>query len=157
MNLYDLHPDPEKAPGYATRYDDVPELVWDRYKHQPEELKIREKALAKSGEYAYWYAREVLKAPFPAGEAEIAKDAAWAYRYARWVLKGPFPAGEAAIAKDLIFAYFYARDVLSSSFPADDATTEDKVDYLLQYGVIGKWGLVTIIGVAVLSALLVLL
>ena len=115
MNLYEYHPDPENALGYVTRYDDVPELVWEKYKKQPEELKKREATLAKEARYAYWYARYVLMAPFPAGEPAIAKSSACAYFYAAEILNGPFPAGEAALAEDGHYAACYARYVLKLS------------------------------------------
>ena len=133
MNLYQYHPDPENAPGYATRYDTVPELVWERYELQLYELKKREEVLAKDAKYAYEYARWVLNGPFPAGEAALAKDAWYAYEYARWVLKGPFPVGEAVIAEDAQCAYWYARDVLGGPFPAGEATLAQDPAYSLRY------------------------
>jgi hypothetical protein len=117
MNLYDLHPDPESAPGYDTRYDDVPELVWKKYRDQPEELRKREKALAREAKYAYRYAH-VLKGPFQAGEAAIATRGEYVFVYARNVLRSPFPAGEAAVAKSC-YAYIYAREVLN--LPEEEA------------------------------------
>ena len=127
MNLYDLHPDPKNAPGYATRYDDIPELIWERYRGQaaavkwPSELRKREKALARSAKYAYLYAAHVLKGPFPAGEAVIAKDPEYAYYYAVNCLGGPFLAGEAAMASHSGYAYYYARWILNARFPAGEA------------------------------------
>lgn len=112
MNLYNLHPNPRKAPGYSTRHDTVPELIWKRYKNQPAELKKRELALAKNAEHAFLYANLILNGPFPAGEAAIASDASYSFAYAHFVLRGPFPAGEAAIASDARCAFWYARDVL---------------------------------------------
>ena len=71
--------------------------------------------------HAYEYARDVLRAPFPAGEGAIAKDPYSAFFYALNVLRAPFPAGEAAIAKKADWAYEYARDVLRAPFPAGEA------------------------------------
>jgi hypothetical protein len=90
MDLYALHPDLLNAPGYATRHDTVPCLIWERYQHQPEELRKREKALVKEARYAYLYAQWVLKGPFKAGEPAIAKNAEYAYYYACNVLKLPY-------------------------------------------------------------------
>lgn len=42
-------------------------------------------AIAQDAGWALWYAREVLKGPFPAGEAAIAKDANWAAAYADFI------------------------------------------------------------------------
>jgi hypothetical protein len=50
---------------------------------------------------------EVLKGPFPAGEAAIAKHSMYAYEYAVYVLKGPFPAGEPMIAQVLWYHATY--------------------------------------------------
>ena len=78
-------------------------------KKNKEELKKREKYIAKSAQFAYYYARDVLKGPFPTGEEAIAKDAYYAFQYAKNILKGPFPAGEEAIAKDAYYAFQYAK------------------------------------------------
>jgi len=70
---------------------------------------------------AYWYARDVIKGPWPAGEAAIATDPYWAYEYAHDVIGKPWPPGEAAIAKDPKLAYWYARDVIKGPWPAGEA------------------------------------
>ncbi len=62
--------------------------------------------------WVYWYARDVIGKPWPAGEAAIAKDPKWAYVYALNVIKKPWTEGEAAIAKDPEWAYYYARNVI---------------------------------------------
>ena len=61
--------------------------------------KYLEDAIAKDAWYAYFYARDVLKGPFPLGEEAISKDPDYAHYYARHVLKSPFPAGEETIAE----------------------------------------------------------
>ena len=71
------------------------------------------RAIAKDPEWAYRYAKDVLKGQFPLGEPTIAEDPQWAYYYAAEVLKGPFPLGEPAIAKDPGWAYEYAKEVLN--------------------------------------------
>jgi hypothetical protein len=116
MDLYSLHDDPSSLNHHDVAHDQVPELIWDKYRHQPAELKKREAALAKDPEIAYWYALYVLKGPFKLGEPEIAKDAVCTYWYARDVLKGPFKLGEPAIAKDAECAYYYAYSVLKGPF-----------------------------------------
>jgi hypothetical protein len=115
MNLYDIHPDPSSAPYREFAFERVPELVWERYRAEPEELGKRERALATHPKYAFWYAQSILSKPFPAGEPAIAGDAQCAYWYAAFVLRGPFPAGEVAIAKDATYAYLYPRLVLGLS------------------------------------------
>jgi hypothetical protein len=86
MNLYKYHSKPETLDHYDKADEWVPTLAWDKYKDQPAELKKREKALAKNPKIAYFYALDVLKKPFPAGEAAIAKSM-WSYNYAIDVLK----------------------------------------------------------------------
>ena len=66
---------------------------------------------------AFYYAKDVLSAPFPEGEALIATDAAWSYKYAKDVLKAPFPEGETAIATTGSYSYGYAKDILHAPFP----------------------------------------
>ena len=116
MNLYNFHSKPESLDNYAQVYDGNPDFFWQKYKDNPEELKKREKYIARDPEYALKYAEKILKGPFPASEAEIAKVAAYSYYYARDVLDGPFPAGEDTLAKDGYYAFVYARDVLKDTF-----------------------------------------
>ena len=120
MNLYKLHSNPESLDHFEKVTANNPAIFWDKYKNKPEELKKREKYIAKSAFHAYLYARDVLKGPFPAGEEAIAKDAMFAYYYAREVLKGPFPAGEETIAKKTWYASQYAGAVLKKDFYLND-------------------------------------
>ena len=129
MNLYKLHSNPESLDHFEKVTDNNPAIFWDKYKNKPEELKKREKHIAKSAKYAYSYAEDILKGPFPAGEEAIAKDKTYAFLYARDYLKGPFPAGEVAIAKDARFANFYAADVLKGPFPAGEAAIAKSAGY----------------------------
>ena len=116
MNLYNLHSNPESLDFYEKVTETNPDFFWEKYKKNKEELKKREKYIAKSTQYSYYYALDVLKGPFPTGEEAIAKNAGYAYDYAKDALKGPFPAGEAAIAKDEYFASLYAKNVLKKDF-----------------------------------------
>ena len=84
--------DPYKLSKRPLPYRDVayekhPELAWEKYKDNPEELKKREHLWVTNPEWAYYYALEVLKKPFPLGEAAIASDPYYAYSYARDVLE----------------------------------------------------------------------
>jgi hypothetical protein len=65
---------------------------------------------------AYYYARDVLNAPFPEGESLIATDAEYSYKYAKDILKAPFLLGEAAIATDAKYSCHYAKDILKAPF-----------------------------------------
>ena len=119
MNLYNLHSEPESLNFYEKVSETNPDVFLDRYKDNKEELKKREKHIAKSAVYAFRYVRDVLKAPFPLGETVIAKNAEFSY-YAMEVLKGPFPLCEATIAKDGQLAYYYADSILKGPFPAGE-------------------------------------
>jgi hypothetical protein len=74
MNLYQFHKNPHLIHGHKQADEVVPDIVWNKYSHDPKELKKREDALAKDPEYAYMYALDILKKPWPKGEATIAKN-----------------------------------------------------------------------------------
>ena len=117
MNLYNLHISPESLLLFKEADEYVLEVFFRKYRDEPEELRKREKAISVEAYYAFYYAQDVLKRPFPAGEAVIARDAYYAFYYAKNVLKGPFPLGEPAIAKDSWYASYYAKNVLKAPFP----------------------------------------
>ena len=50
-----------------------------------------EAKMATDAEYAYFYARNVLQAPFPAAERNIAEGGNWDYMYADGVLEEDDP------------------------------------------------------------------
>jgi len=77
---------------------------------------------------AYYYARDVLNAPFPEGETLIATDAEYSYKYAKDILKEPFPLGEAAIATDAKYFKMYKE-----LFPEPQATPEPQAPYFKMY------------------------
>lgn len=115
MNLYDLHDKPESLHKHKEADKEVPDHFWDKYSYQSgndgtakKDLQYREDAIVKSGKHSYWYARDILKKPFPKGENSIAKDPESAYRYAMDVLKGPFKKGEKTILSKPYFASQYA-------------------------------------------------
>ena len=113
MNLFNLHKDLTDHPDKEL----IPIVVWEKYQHIPDELKKREKILARDPEIAYYYAKSVLKGPFPLGEPVIAESAEYSYSYTRDVLKGPFPMGEPVIAKDGESAFNYAYNIISDRWP----------------------------------------
>jgi len=65
---------------------------------------------------SYKHAFNVLKAPFPEGEAAIATSASYSFYYALNVLKSPFQLGEKTIAKDSEYSHRYAKDILKATF-----------------------------------------
>jgi hypothetical protein len=139
MNLYNYHSQPEDLHKHKEAEDSVVEVFWDKYKNNPKELKKREPAIAKSAEYSYYYAKNVIHGKFPLGEAAIAKDSYYSYYYARDVLKGRFPLGEPAIAKDAEYSYWYAKYVLKGEFPlGEPAIKRDKKNwkgYCAEFGI----------------------
>ena len=132
MNLYNIHPDPENAPYREWAFENVPELVWDRFTRgigyfarengwRPKEegireLKKREAVFTKDPKYAFLYAKHVLKGRFRAGEAALAKDPWYAWLYAHGVLKKRFPAGEITIAGSSYAEPYWDEFLESASF-----------------------------------------
>jgi hypothetical protein len=76
-----------------------------------------ELAISQSPEISYLYAHDVLHAPFPLGEPAISQTAYYSYSYAKDVLQAPFPLGEPAISQSPEYSYYYARKVLKAPFP----------------------------------------
>ena len=68
-------------------------------------------------QWAYNYAREVIKGRWPEGEEAISKDPYWAYSYAVDVVGGRWPEGEKTISKDPEWAFYYAREVIKGRWP----------------------------------------
>ena len=93
-----------------------------------------EEAIAKSAEYSYGYASNVLEGKrFPLGEEAMAKDSRYSYRYARNILKGRFTKGEKAIARNAEYSYYYVFSILKRRFPeGEEAIAKDRI-YSLYY------------------------
>ena len=133
LNIYKYHTHPESLPLYEKAMECIPDIFWEKYKNNPKELKKREGAIAQSAEYSYWYAADVLKERFEAGEEIIATNAQYSYWYALDVLKNRFEAGEEIIATDAWCSYRYAADVLKERFEAGEESILNggyKQDYL---------------------------
>ena len=60
-------------------------------------LKFAEPTIAKAPHWAYMYALDVIKGPWPEAEPYIMKNAYWAYMYARVILKKRWPEAEKSI------------------------------------------------------------
>ena len=115
-NLYKYHSNPESILWYKEAFEVVPELVWEKYKNDPEELKKREHILAKDALPASYYAITIIRKPFPLGEEAISKNAHYSYWYAYKVLNKPFPLGEEAISKNEYWNNQY-QQFLKPPFP----------------------------------------
>ena len=133
LNIYKYHTHPETLPLYERAMECVPDCFWEKYKDNPEELKKREGAIAKSAKYSYLYALYVLRNRFEAGEKAIATDAWYSFMYAREVLKERFEAGEKAIATDAWYSFMYAREVLKGRFEAGEKAIATDAGYSYWY------------------------
>lgn len=122
MNLYNFHTTPESLDGFDIIDMTVPSEIWHKYKNKPIELMKRESAIAKSPEYAYEYAKEIIHSPFPLGEKAIACDDYYALAYSEYVLKGPFPQGEKILSTNAYTSYIYAVRVLHGRFLLGEPT-----------------------------------
>ena len=119
MNLYKFHTNPEQLDGYENRLR-VPMMAYeygDKHGFAGELVS----AVAKDPQWAYKYARFVIKGRFPEGEATIATDPGRAYEYADYVINGRFPEAEAAIATSPTWAYHYAKYVIKDRWPEGEA------------------------------------
>ena len=99
----------------------------------PDPALERQILVSKNAEWAYKYAGNVLKAPWPAAEPVIAQNAEWAYLYALGVLKAPWPAGEPVIAQNAEWASYYAQDVLKKRFPAGEPVIAQNAEWAFWY------------------------
>lgn len=117
LNLYDLTSEPNKLKG---SWDDViecnPQLAWEEYKHNPEELKKREHLWVQSAGYVYYYAR-ALRQRWPEGESVIVTSPSWACMYAEHIIKGRWEEAEPVIMKSPENAFCYAKFVIKGRWP----------------------------------------
>jgi hypothetical protein len=74
--------------------------------------EAEEDIIATSPTYAYLYAKDILKAPFPKGEKAISLNPRRSHRYAREVLESRFFLGEPSILTDATVAIQYASEVI---------------------------------------------
>lgn len=87
-------------------------------------------------EWAYRYAKDVIRGRWPEAEEVIAKEPWSAYRYADLVIKGRWPEAEATIAKSPFRAHRYAKDVIKGRWLEGEeaiAKSEYKNWYLEQF------------------------
>ena len=109
LNPYQFHNQPQQLMGYAESAKKIPSIAWQLAK-SPAQKRELEHLWAKDPELAYRYARQIIKKPWPPGEAAIAGNPEYAYRYARQIIKKPWPPGEAVIASDAYFAKLYQKE-----------------------------------------------
>jgi hypothetical protein len=106
-NLYLLHSNPEQLFGYDQAIYRMPRLAYKLAWEKPGLRKQLEPFIMKDPDWAYYYALDVLKRPWPEAEPYIMKDPQWAYWYALNVLKRPWPEAEPYIMKDDHWWGFY--------------------------------------------------
>jgi len=92
-----------------------------------------EDIITLDGQTSFWYAKFILKGPFPKGEDEMAKWLRYAYGYASDVLHGPFPKGENTIATDSYYSCLYAQNVLKDRFIKGEGTIIKNKKQLTSY------------------------
>jgi hypothetical protein len=98
-NLYSLHSNPEQLFGYDQAKYRIPIVVYELAKKKPKLRKQLEPVIMKDPEWAYFYARDVRKRPWPEAEPVIMTNPRWAYNYALGILKRPWPEAEPYIMK----------------------------------------------------------
>jgi len=145
MNLYDLHPNPEKAPYYDRRFE-IPSIALDEakkrlclsmecstlydassivaekplYSSDPSIQRL-EDTIAKNVKCSFDYA-EFTRKRFYKGERIISTDPKYSMHYAYYIIKGRFPQGERAIAESAEWAFHYATTVMKGGFPLGERT-----------------------------------
>jgi hypothetical protein len=72
-------------------------------------LKFAEPKIAKDPHWAYMYALELIKGPWPEAEPYIMKHPFWAYRYAIFLLKKRWPEAEPYIKNGDIRSWGYYK------------------------------------------------
>jgi hypothetical protein len=81
----------------------------------------------------YYYAKDIIKGPFPLVEKIISTNLLYTYYYAVRVLKGPFALGEPVIAKSADYSYCYAIHVLKGRFLLGEKAIANDFYYKNQY------------------------
>ena len=77
--------------------------------------------LKRSPEYAYLYARDIIKSIWIDGEEAITKSSYYSYLYAREIIKGRWIEAEPVIMKNPSSAYYYARNVIKGRWEEAEA------------------------------------
>jgi hypothetical protein len=105
----------------------TPEIAYNLaaalYRASGERDERLESVIAKEAQFAYQYARLVLKAPWPEAEPIIVQEPRPACFYATYVLKAPWPEAEPVIVQNPKYAMWYADHVLKT--PEDIARFDE--------------------------------
>ena len=76
LNPYQFYSQPRQLVGYADAMK-IPSIAWDIAETNAQKREL-EHLWAIDAQYAFWYAQNVIKKPWPPGETAIAKDPKWA-------------------------------------------------------------------------------
>jgi hypothetical protein len=98
--------------------------------------------IKKDPEYAYRYAKYVIKGRFIEAEDYIKKDSEYAYKYAHYIVKGRWNEAEPYIIKDPYWAYEYALDVIKGRFTEAEEYIKKDPRYAYRYAIDvikGRW------------------
>ena len=68
--------------------------------------KNLEKIIAQDAYYSFWYAKNILKTVFPAGEKTILTNSELSYHYADDIIKNIWPVAEDIISENIFFSCF---------------------------------------------------
>lgn len=116
LNIYKFYKEPKKLKFYDS-IDIIPDVFFEKYDKNVDELKKREKFILKSSKYAYLYAKTVIKGRWEDAEPYIAKNYLYAFLYAKEVIQDRWPEAEKYIFDTPYYAYWYAKDVIKERWP----------------------------------------
>ena len=76
-----------------------------------------EKIIINDPDWAYYYARDVIKDRWIEAEKIILTDPDWAYYYARYIIKGRWIEAENIILTNPQWAFYYAKRIIKGKLP----------------------------------------
>jgi hypothetical protein len=82
-----------------------------------ERFPLAEKLFSEESEYAYLYAKNIIKNKWKRGEKAISQNVQFSFRYAKEVLKKRFLLGEEKISESPEYCFYYAEQVINKKLP----------------------------------------
>ena len=111
----------------------TPEQIFERCANKwPQKDCVAWEMLINNPFASLRFAQEVIKGPFPDGEAAIASTPETALNYAMFTQK-PFLLGEPSIASQPLTAFDYAKHVLAGKFVLGQKSMATKADIAYEY------------------------
>ncbi len=80
LNPYRFHTQPQQLMGYAESAKKIPSIAWQLAKTPMQKRKL-EHVWAKDPYYSFQYAQDIIRKPWPPGEAAIAGSADYSKAY----------------------------------------------------------------------------